>query len=373
VIGPGSFALDLPDLDRLFQALRERGHVVVGPTVRDGAIVLDELERASDLPVGWRDEQEPGRYRLLKGAGPRAFACTLGPQSWKKYLHPARLALQRTGPDGEGVAGGPPPPRYAFVGIRPCELAAIAKLDRVMTGSGVTDAPYAARREGVFLVAVNCTRPGGTCFCASTGTGPRATAGFDIVLTEVVRDDTHVLVAEPGSPRGQEVLTALPARPAAREDVRVAEETVAEAASHMGRTLETTGLPERLRTVYEHPRWEEVARRCLSCANCTLVCPTCFCWTAEDATDLVGASARTRRWDSCFGLEFSFIHGGSVRTSGAARYRHWLLHKLCTWHDQFGASGCVGCGRCITWCPAGIDITEEARAVAAPRSTGGEP
>ena len=81
---------------------------------------------------------------------------------------------------------------------------------------------------------------------------------------------------------------------------------------------------------------------------------------------LYGARAeRWRKWDSCFTLDFSYIHGGSVRTSAAARYRQWLSHKLATWIDQFGSSGCVGCGRCITWCPVGIDITEEVAAIRA--------
>ena len=93
------------------------------------------------------------------------------------------------------------------------------------------------------------------------------------------------------------------------------------------------------------------------------MCPTCFCSSVEDANDLGGGSTRTRRWDSCFTLDHSYIHGGSVRQSGKSRYRQWMTHKLATWVDQFGTSGCVGCGRCITWCPVGIDITEEVRAI----------
>ncbi len=368
---PNPLILDFAGLDRLLEALRERGYTVVGPKVRDGAIMLDELRAASELPVGWRDEQEPARYRLIKDAGGRAFGYTVGPQSWKRYLHPPRLTLSRSGSNGNSEAD-PRPPRYAFIGVRPCELAAIAKLDRVMTGGAWPDPAYVARRDGAFLVAVNCTQPGGTCFCASMGTGPRAASGFDVALTELVTDGAPTFLGEAGSERGREILGAVPTRPARPSEVESAEGALAEAAGQMGRVLDTRGLAERLRSRYEHPRWEEVSRRCLTCANCTMVCPTCFCWTVEDTTDLAGGgAARTRRWDSCFGLEFSFIHGGSVRTSAAARYRHWLLHKLSTWHDQFGSSGCVGCGRCITWCPAGIDITEEARAVGESGPPGG--
>ena len=132
----------------------------------------------------------------------------------------------------------------------------------------------------------------------------------------------------------------------------------------MGRELDTTDIRELLYRNYEHPRWDEVAERCLACGNCTMVCPTCFCTTVEDVTDLAGEHVeRHQRWDSCFTIDYSHIHGGAVRGSTRSRYRQWMTHKLATWIDQFGSSGCVGCGRCITWCPVGIDITEEARAI----------
>jgi formate hydrogenlyase subunit 6/NADH:ubiquinone oxidoreductase subunit I len=141
---------------------------------------------------------------------------------------------------------------------------------------------------------------------------------------------------------------------------------VANAAAQMGRVMDTSDIKELLYRNYEHPRWDNVAGRCLTCANCTNVCPTCFCTTVEDVTDLTGQQAeRRRRWDSCFTMDFSYIHGGSIRASTKSRYRQWMTHKLATWIDQFGTSGCVGCGRCITWCPVGIDITEEVAAIRA--------
>ena len=156
----------------------------------------------------------------------------------------------------------------------------------------------------------------------------------------------------------------LPQRRAEPADLAEAHALVEAAAGRMGRVLESEGLRERLQRSYESPRFDEVAKRCLACGNCTMVCPTCFCATLTDATDITAERAwRRATWDSCFSQEFSYVHGGSVRTSGGARYRQWLTHKLLTWHDQFGTSGCVGCGRCITWCPVGIDITEEARAL----------
>jgi formate hydrogenlyase subunit 6/NADH:ubiquinone oxidoreductase subunit I len=172
------------------------------------------------------------------------------------------------------------------------------------------------------------------------------------------------LLVEAGSEPGAQVLAAVPHRPAKPEEEEAAGRVVARTAGQMGRAMDTSDIKDLLYRNYEHPRWDAVAARCLTCANCTMVCPTCFCSTVEDVTDLKGEHAeRWRKWDSCFTADFSYIHGGSIRATPRARYRQWMTHKLATWIDQFGSSGCVGCGRCITWCPVAIDITEEVRAI----------
>jgi len=353
-------------LDRLVEALQARGFRVLGPTVRDGAIVYDELDSAAELPIGWTDRQEAGTYRLARRDDDARFGYAVGPHSWKKFLFPPRVRLWRARLDGQAPEVAEEEldePPLALLGVRACELHAIEIQDRVFVGGRHLDRDYAARRAGAFTVAVNCFEPGGTCFCASMGTGPRAEAGFDLALTELL-DGEHRFLVEAGSERGAEVLSELPSRPADDGDLAAAEASVASAAGRMGRSLDTLDIRDLLARNLEHPRWDDVAERCLTCGNCTLVCPTCFCSAVEDTTDLAGGEAeRWRVWDTCFSVDYSYIHGGSVRPSGRSRYRQWLTHKLGTWHDQFGSSGCVGCGRCITWCPVGIDITEEVAAI----------
>jgi ferredoxin len=353
-------------LDDLIGALRRRGFRVLGPTVRDGAIVYDELRTADELPVGWTDRQEAGTYRLERREDDARFGYAVGPHSWKQFLFPARLQLwQARVKDGVPVIEEEPVDEtpLAFIGVRACELNAIAIQDRVFTGGKFVDRDYAARRRGIFVVAVNCGEPAATCFCVSMDAGPRVEQGYDLALTEVF-DGEHRFLVEAGSAAGEEVLAELSSRPAEEADLAAATAVVDSAAARMGRTMEAAGLRDLLAENLEHPRWEEVAERCLTCGNCTMVCPTCFCSSVEDTTDLAGAeTARTRVWDTCFSLDYSYIHGGSVRTSARSRYRQWLTHKLGTWHDQFDTSGCVGCGRCITWCPVGIDITEEVAAL----------
>jgi len=356
-------------LDELCNALRERGFRVLGPTVGDGAIVYRDLDSAAQLPIGWGDEQDGGTYWLVRRPDAARFGYAVGPDSWKRFLFPPRVRLWRAHRDDaapptfeEEPVDDPP---LALVGVRACELRAIAIQDRVFTGGRYVDRDYAARREGAFVVAVNCFEPAGTCFCVSTGTGPRVEAGFDLALTEVLAGE-HRFVVEVGSERGGDVLAELTSRPATGADLAAAREATDAAADRMGRTLEVGDLRELLGRKAEHPRWADVADRCLSCGNCTLVCPTCFCTGIEDTSDLSGdAAERWRVWDSCFSVQYSYIHGGAVRPSVRSRYRQWLTHKLATWQDQFGMLGCVGCGRCITWCPAAIDLTEEVAALRA--------
>jgi ferredoxin len=362
--------LDRPALDQLLAVLARRGYRLVGPTVRDGAIIYDDIRTTADLPVGWTDEQEAGVYRLKRRDDAALFGYVVGPHSWKRYLHPPTRRLWRAErakatenalrflPEQEAA------PKFAFIGMRACELHAMAIQDRVFLEGQTIDASYKARRERLFTIAVNCGQAGKTCFCVSMQAGPKATEGFDLALTEVLEGGRHYFVVEEGSAVGGEVLSEVTSRPATETEQTAADRIVAGTAGQMGRTMETAGIKELLYRNAEHPRWDDVAARCLTCGNCTMVCPTCFCTTVEEVTDLSGEHAeRWQQWDSCFTIDFSYIHGGSIRASAKSRYRQWLTHKLATWQDQFGTSGCVGCGRCITWCPVGIDITEEVKAI----------
>jgi len=364
-------ALARERLDDLLAELAGRGYDLIGPVTRQGAIAFEPIESSADLPIGLKDTQDGGTYRLEPRDDDAVFGFAHGPQSLKRLLHPPVLrewSAERAADGTLSFTGEPPerPRPRALIGVRSCDLHAIAALDGALAEIEDPDPHYVARREGLFIVALNCSTAGGTCFCTSMGTGPRCESGFDLALTEIVGDGPHRFVADAGSDAGAEVLAALNLPEADAEDVAADERVVAETAASMGRELEADGVAELLARNLEHPRFDEVSERCLSCGNCTMVCPTCFCTDVDDTSDLAGMSAeRTRRWDSCFNLGFTYVHGGSVRTSTKSRYRQWMTHKLSTWHEQFGTSGCVGCGRCITWCPVAIDITEEAAVIRA--------
>lgn len=363
-----TFVIRREDLQGLFDVLITRGYTPVGPIVRDGAIIYDQLDGVDDLPMGWTEDQDAGRYRLQRRDDEALFGFNNGPHSWKKYLFPPRSKLWEARKTDDGgfqileIEETVKP--FAFIGVRACDLHAIQIQDKVFINEQHPDPVYAGRRKAALVIVVNCGQAAKTCFCTSTNTGPRAESGYDLALTEIVDGDDHYFVAEPGTAEGRSLLAEIPHTQAGADNVTAAKDSTRRAEDQMGRKIDLADIKELLYRNYDNARWDALEKRCLACGNCTMACPTCFCSKVEDVTDLTGDHAeRWREWDSCFTMDFSYIHGGSVRATTRSRYRQWLVHKLATWLDQFGSSGCVGCGRCITWCPVGIDLTEEVRLI----------
>jgi len=370
--------LQRSDFQSLFDVLKNKQYRVVGPRYRrvptaregTGAIHLEEINGVEDLPEGWTDEQNGGVYRLKRQNDKALFAYSNPQHSTRNFFFQSSVKLSK----GERSNGAfsleeeeRVKPRFAFIGVRSCDLYAVHVQDRVFLKGKYNkfeDSFYKTQREESFFVGVSCTRAGNTCFCASQKTGPEVNFNYDLALTELIRNGKHEFLVKIGSQKGQEVADLLPLKPVLEEDIDYSKRLTESCSKNMGRILNNEEIKELLYANYHNPRWKAVGDRCLACTNCTMVCPTCFCSTTEDFSSLDGAKAeRWRKWDVCYTMGFSYLHGESIRTTNQGRYRHWLNHKLGTWWDQFEISGCVGCGRCITWCPVGIDITEEAKAI----------
>lgn len=360
-----AFICTTAQFEKLLDLIKNDGYKLLGPTVRDEVIVYDELQSAKDLPIGWGDEQDPGRYRLRRRGDSAYFGYNLGPHSWKKYLFPPKEKLWSARKQENNKLAilqekEPSHGKMAFIGVRACEIEAIFVLDKVFNTQLATYQLYRRRREETLIVAVNCTTAANTCFCASMQSGPHVKTGYDLSLTEVIDENRHFFVLRIGSERGERLCEGLLLNEAKKAEEALALEHVERTIGKMIRGVDNANVHEVLENSWQSTQWDKVAERCINCANCTMACPTCFCSDTEDIVSIDGSHVdRWQSWESCFNLSHSYIHGGSVRHSAQSRYRQWLTHKFGTWWDQFGVSGCVGCGRCITWCPVGIDVTEE--------------
>ncbi len=354
-------------LQELINALQQAGFSCVGPQIRDGAIIYDTLTHAEQLPWGVRDHQAPGEYRLERLPEKKAFSWANGPQAIKPILFKPSETVWRVERNLEGKlefkAHQATEQPVAIIGARACDLAAMVIQDKVFMDKERTDLRYQHRRNALFVVAVNCTYASNNCFCVSAGTGPRVSHSFDLLMTE--QHDGFVIKS--GSAQGKDMLTSLHLAPATSHQCNSAIKDIDNAATLQTKRIpfdNTRPLRDLLFANLGHPRWDDVAERCLSCGNCTSVCPTCFCHSEADKPSLDGTSSEHQReWDSCFTAGHSELGSKPIRDNTKKRYRQWLTHKVGSWFDQFDTSGCVGCGRCMTWCPVGIDLTEELAAI----------
>lgn len=355
-----TLAIEKEEIKRLFDSLA-REYSVIGPRLKNEVIIMSEIV-FNDIPAGHTDTQRPGYYRINEG-GNSIFSFVNGPDSPKRFFHSPHSIFHKFQRSKRGTAIAPheeKEKRYAFFGVRACDMRGLEIHDRVFSGIPYTE--YHQRRKDSFIVALNCTRSGENCFCASMDAGPEVRGGYDIALTEL--DDIFTL--ETGTERGKQIMEHLVVRQATATEIEEKEKRVNSCKTSMIKKMKIDDLPGFLYRHFDSPLWHDFAVRCLACGNCTQVCPTCFCSSAFDHIALSDiqkvhefSGQRVRKWDSCYSGNFARVHGGNFRPSRWARHRHWLNHKLGYWIEQFGITGCVGCGRCITWCPVGIDITEE--------------
>ncbi len=362
------FILKKEDLNYLIFELKKT-HRVIGPKIHNDVIVLSEID-FDDIPKGYKEQQTAGGYRLIKSDESIVFGFSQGFDSFKRFLNPPKFEVFSFKASKKGFSittmlNQEKP--LAFFAMRACDRAALRLYDRIFLEGVIRDPHYDLLRHDSIIIALNCLYPGDNCFCASTLTGPEVREGFDLLITEL----SETLLLESGSHVGERIISKLPCEPATDEDIAEKKLSIDRCRGMFKKKIRFNELPMLIYQNLEHQRWLEIAERDLECGNCTQVCPTCFCNSMYDSVLLSGISKKfteisgkkIKVWDSCFSRNFARVHGGNFRLTRKARYRHWFAHKLAYTMEQFGLQGCVGCGRCITWCPVGIDITQELEAL----------
>jgi len=305
---------------------------LIGAKRKDGKFAFDRIE-------------DPGELCL-------DYDVTLLPL--RQFLLPPRETLFRYSIEG-GVNVEPvvdSPPRVIF-GVHPYDIAALELLDAVYGGDN-PDPSYVRRRENTLIVGVDCLNPSPSSFAKSMGTHV-VESGFDLLLTDI--GDSYMVAI--GSDRGKEVLEAhVKSSPASEQDLarRDVVRKESEGRYKLALKMSPQEVPALLDASYDHPLWEEKGAKCLNCASCTMVCPTCVCFDVRDEPQLTLAEGRRdRAWDSCMLVDFAKVATGeNFRSSGTQRLRHRLYRKGKYMLERYDKLGCVGCGRCVSACLADI-------------------
>jgi sulfhydrogenase subunit beta (sulfur reductase) len=248
-------------------------------------------------------------------------------------------------------------PRRAIVGIRPCDARAIRLVDINFNNPEFRDPWWVKRLNSITLVGLGCTEPCSTCFCTSVNCGPFDEEGLDVLLFDL----GEYLLARPLTEKGEGLLQAGgAARDADEESRKKAHKLRREAEQRITSHVPTDKLGQKnVNDLFDAPFWDDVAFACINCGTCTFLCPTCWCFDIQDEV-IRGEGDRIRNWDSCmFPLFTLHASGHNPRTEKVQRVRQRFMHKLKYYVDTYkNGVACVGCGRCVTYCPVNIDIRE---------------
>lgn len=311
-----------------FVARLAKDHEVFGPVAKGDSFVFAPVTNADDVRLDYDTTVLPP----------------------KKFFHQPEQDMIEFSGIAEVAREEQPVGKRVLLGVHPCDVNGLLSLDKVFLGT-YPDPYYKKLRENTVIIALNCTRPCQNGFCASFNTGPEVDTGFDLSLTDI--GDKFVVMV--GSAKGGELAAGLEL---ASDDDLVAGRKAMRASQHeITRRIDVDDLPEFLHQNFDHPVWLEEKEKCLACGSCTVVCPTCYCFAVKDMVDLsLEKGGRTRMWDSCMFMEFSRVAMDHIFVPDrTARLKQRMYHKLAYYQQQFDATGCVGCGRCVTACIKHID------------------
>lgn len=343
-MGRRSWTIDEPEMRRWLQTLVDRGETVVAPIEEEGVVLFRPIRSADQA--------------IIEGSGKTRW-------SPKEFLFPRSEALYRYRFEGDRVQLEDPPsaerPQILF-GVRSCDSSGLVRLDEIFL-SGTKDPLYAARRESTTVVVTACASADAECFCTAVGGSPTGEAGSDLQLVPI--DDGWIVRVV--TQRGEDLIgdAADGWAAATAKDLERTEKIEARVARQIKRNPVNPEWSQVLEGGFEHPAWGRLAEHCLGCSICAYVCPSCSCFDMNHESN-AWCGEQCRSWDACtFALFTHHASGHNPRSNAQERYRQRVLHKFAFRDADEEHFRCVGCGRCVALCPAGIDIVDTVTAAVA--------
>ncbi|MFH1379645.1 MAG: 4Fe-4S dicluster domain-containing protein [bacterium] len=249
---------------------------------------------------------------------------------------------------------------YAVIGVKACDLKGFKVQDHVFLNSDCQDPLYKKTRAENLIISADCTCAIDTCFCLALGVKPTPQENFDINISDI----GNGFIVDSGSPKGEELLKKhAPFFQEAQKELLARRDSMrSETLKQVESNIKNNAVPKQdqykniIDKNFESNIWEKEASNCVECAACNAICPTCHCFLLYDRKNETNME-RLKVWDSCMVKDFARVAGGAnPRKQLWMRLRNRFEKKFDFFPKVAEVYACTGCGRCISACPAKIDI-----------------
>ncbi len=311
------YVLKKKDLPK-FVKLLNKNFEVIAPVKKNGSLIFDKVSSADEIVKNYINTDYPPKNFFLPD-GETIF----------EYKKSNNIKIKHPGK----------PKKKVIYGIRPCDVNALLKLDKILGGEFY----YRIKRENTKIIAINCTKAGENCFCTSLG-DDQLKEGFDLLLTDVGKE----FYIKIGSEWGKKLMK--------HKIFKRTENSFKKTFFECKRFFLAKDLDKKIERNFNTKIWEKHFKKCFSCTACSVVCPMCYCFDLVQVPKSENEGKVKKFWSSCLSKEFSRVAGDFIfRDKRVNRVRQFLSHKFLYGKKHYDEFLCVGCGRCISHCPVGID------------------
>ena len=327
--------LNKKDLKPFLQSLMDEYDLFAPVQLTEGVSVYKKVDHPDEVDLTHPNPQKPMKEVFF-------------PQSETMFRY------EKVGEQNQVVSTEEVKRERIILGARPCDIQAVSLMDEVFSGKEYTDVYYINKRNITTIIGMACGHPFSTCFCSSTGGGPFLRNGSDLFFIDLGESFLVEFLTGKGMTFQKNKFFG----EASTEEINLAKALEEKALHKTDASVPVKGIEKRLDLMAESPFWDRVHEKCIGCRVCTYLCPTCHCFDIVDEA-LTNKGQRVRNWDSCLSSLYSLeTSGHNPRPTNRERTRQRIMHKFNYFPKNFGRIACVGCGRCILYCPVHFDIRQ---------------